>query len=235
VKPAVSQAVAAFAVAAVGAGCTLAAVAGSGNTVAVVVGGCAVLALAAFIGFDSARRGRSGPGWLGFTLLLAPIALPVFAFLAISDRSKGRAGIEAGWPPVARWCTLGAIALAVAASYLALAGLTVASFSSPSASVSGHCDNALSIALGDRSGLPSGIGNSFTTPGEIPSSDDAFTQAANSIAAQCAAKASRRMAAAAISLAGAFGLGLIGTAAGRTVKPVAYGTRRRHPSVRRGN
>jgi hypothetical protein len=226
VRPAVAQAVAAIAVAAVAAACTIAAVAGSGNSVAVVVGACAALALAAFIGFDSARRGRSGPGWLALTLLLAPIALPLFAFLAISDRSKGRAGIEAGWPAVARWCTVGAIALAAVASYLALAGMSVASFSTPTASLSGRCDNALSVALGDHKNLPSGALNSITTLGETQTPQDLLTQASRSIDSQCAAKASRRMAAAAIALAGAFGLGLIGTASGRPMKDGAQGAGR---------
>lgn len=78
-----------------------------------VVAGFAVLAgclgaIAVLIYRDSAERGRSGWGWLAACVLAAPVAFPVFAFVAVftgyadgegSSPGGPRPGGGTCWPP----------------------------------------------------------------------------------------------------------------------------------------
>ena len=189
---------------------------GSGTNVALAIGGCCVIALGVLIGADASRRGRSGPGWVLACAFLAPIAIPLFLLFAVTDRTHGRSGIEASWPRPARWCALASVVLAVAASLMALANMSVpgetVSTVNASGNFSGHCSNALSEALGDN---PFGGDPTPATPA-------ALATAQRDVQARCSAAAARRMAAAAITLGGSLALAMIGLAAAGRRRPSPY-------------
>lgn len=176
-----------------------------------VVAGFAVLAgclgaIAVLIYRDSAERGRSGWGWLAACVLAAPVAFPVFAFVAVFDRLRGRRGIESRWAPAGRWYLLAAVALGIAAVVLAASPVkvTAMSVSAPGASGSfdGSCSSALAVSLGG--------GTYGSWPHWPADASPVLATARATETERCSAAAAKRMIASAVCLAGVLLLALVG-------------------------
>ena len=166
---------------------------------------------------DSSLRGRSGGGWLLACVLVAPIGLTLFLLVAVRDRIRGRRGIEAFWPPGARWCFLAAIGMAVTAVVLAFGQISVArpnlgTIPGFSGVITGSCDNnALSLSLGNAPPItemlsaPAPYPPSGTSPSAAGGPPSSLQVALDRFAQRCTAKAGRRMVASEVSIAGRFG------------------------------
>jgi hypothetical protein len=182
-----------------------------------------VLAVIGVVGYvwiivtDSVLRGRSGAGWLLACIFLAPLALPVFAFVAVRDRLRGRRGIESYWAPGVRWCYLAAVGMAAVALCLALTQFSAAKpylGQNPTITgFSGSCQApAIDLVLGKR---PPGVDFFYDgQPAAQRAELDRFAQ-------RCQAKAGRRMVASEVSLAGGLALALIGGINQRRRRPVS--------------
>ena len=186
--------------------------------------------VAAMVGYvwlivtDSARRGRSGAGWLLACIFLAPLALPVFLFHAVSDRLRGRRGIEGYWAPGVRWCYLTAIVMAGVALGLGVVQVEVARVAIPAApagqypsissgTIGRSCEgNALALSLGERPAAVIGY------PENLPAAQQA---ALNRFEQRCVATAGRRVVAGEVALAGALAMAFVGAANGRRRRPVS--------------
>jgi hypothetical protein len=177
-----------------------------------------VVAAVCLIVWDSDARGRSGGWWLFACALLAPIGLPVFVVVGVLDRLRGRLGIEARLAPVARWCLLGVVVLAVpgivhAESQVRVPGVSV-SVPGASGSFSGSCSSALDVFLGNGA-----YSHSFYGPAGAPpvqaSTPPVLTNAWATVAGRCSAVAASRMTGSAICMGGALLFALTGWAMNR--------------------
>lgn len=172
--------------------------------VLVLTVGCAA-AVAVIVYLDSTGRGRYGGRWVLACILIPPLAVPAFLVVAVTDRLRGRRGIETVWAPEQRWWLMAGVVLTIAAAALAVSSVQVRGASvdgqGVSGSFSGACGSALSVVTGTGAYGAATLG---------PQPPPALVAAQATVSQRCSAAAGRRVGGSALCLGGAFCLALIG-------------------------